>query len=607
MTAPTLRPYQVAQLDAIAAGLAAGTNRLLVKSPTGTGKTVTFAAMLKHPPIVRWLEQFRPADRKMLIVAHRDILLDQAAEKIHAANPHLMVTIEQGERHASPHADVIIASIQTLSAQHFRRLERLLARTQFRIVIVDEAHHAAASTYRAALGCLGFLPTAEEMDGRQNIEAASYEDVVDMEAALKDWDARAPKDRLLVGMTATPNRSDAIGLGCVFQSIAYSYALKDAIADGWLVPIMPWSIETTTSLEEVHLARGDFNQRELADAVNTDRRNDLAVAAWREHAEHMPTLAFTVDVAHAHALALAFADAGYLAVAVSGETPTDVRRRLLKDFQHGKIEVITNCMVLTEGTDLPRAACILHAKPTKSATLYEQMTGRGLRLFPGKDHCVVIDLVDVARRHSLQAAPVLFGLPPSLLAKGQRLEALAEDLDELINKHPGFDVSHALEGQHLTLAQLEAAASTFDIWSIPELGTFGVGRAMNWIKLGPDIYRLRYPWADGIETLQVSRDLLGKWEIVLTLAPSNHGPKRQRTLATGFIFESVAGETAERFVLQDRRSVMKLKDREAPWRARPASTKQLGLLKRLRVPAIPKACTMGQASDLIDLAQARRS
>ena len=608
MTAPTLRPYQVAQLDAIAAGLAAGSNRLLVKSPTGTGKTVTFAAMLKHPPMIRWLEQFKPGDRKMLIIAHREELLDQAAAKIHAANPGLMVTVDQGERHASVHADVIIASIQTLSARRFRRLERLTARTTFRIVIVDEAHHAAARTYRTALVHLGFLPAYNGLGAAEKeIEAANFDDVADMEASLQGWDQVAPQDRLLVGMTATPNRSDAIGLGCVFQSIAYSYALKDAIGDGWLVPIKPWSIETTTSLDEVHLARGDFNQRELADTVNNDRRNELAVAAWLEHARGVSTLAFTVDVAHAHALAAKFTRYGISAAAVSGETPKDERRSHLADFQAGRLEVLCNCMVLTEGTDLPRAGCILHAKPTKSPTLYEQMTGRGLRLFPGKEHCLVIDLVDVARRHSLQAAPVLFGLPPSLLAKGQRLEQLGEDLDDLINKHPGFDIDKALEGQHLTLAQLEAAASTFDIWSIPELGAFGVGRAMNWIKVSPDVYRLRYPWADGTETLQVSRDLLGHWEVVITLAPSNHGAKRQRTLATQVDSDGAAAGIAEAFVLAERRTVMKLKDKDAPWRSRPASIKQLALLKRLRVPTIPRACTMGQASDLIDLAQARRT
>ncbi len=602
---PTLRPYQQAQQDAIANGLEAGSNRLLIKSPTGTGKTVMFASIRQHPSIAQWLGQFKPTDRQMMIIAHREELLDQAAAKIAAANPGLMVMVEQGERRASVYADVIVASIQTLAAMKFRRLKRLLERMTPRIVIVDEAHHSAAATYRTALALMGFLPTADITD-KDNITAATHDDVAEMEAALKGWDGVAPKDRLLVGVTATPNRSDAIGLGCVFQSIVYSYALRDAIADKWLVPIEPWAIETTTSLDEVHIARGDFNQRELADTVNNPQRNALAVAGWREYALHVPTLGFTVDVAHAHDLAGAFVAQGFRWLAISGETPKDDRRMALEQFSNGQLDGIANCMVLTEGTDLPRAGCILHAKPTKSATLYEQMTGRGLRLFPGKEKCIVIDLVDVARRHSLQAAPVLYGLPPGLLVNGKKLDQAADDLEALLAKHQTFDIDKALAGQHLTLEQLAAEATRVDVWAIPELGAFGAGRALEWLKMSEDRFQLQYPWADGVEVLQVVRDLLDKWEVVLTLRPSDYkAQKRQRTIAAGVLTSEAAAGLAEAFVLQERRSVMKLADRDAPWRARPASPKQIGLLQRLRVP-VPKDCTMGQASNLINLAKARR-
>lgn len=599
---PTLRPYQLDQLAAIRGGLEKGTNRLLIKSPTGTGKTVMFSAMLEN--LGAWLEQFPKNDRKMLVIAHREELLDQAAAKIAAANPGLMVMVEQGDRRASVYADVIVASIQTLAAMKFRRLDRLISRVTFRIVIVDEAHHAAADTYRAALVRLGFLPAAEAGKDLENFEAPKYEDVAQMEVALAGWDKRAPQDRLLVGVTATPNRSDAIGLGCVFQSLAYSYALKQAIADGWLVPIEPWAIETDTSLDDVHIARGDFNQRELADAVNNHKRNLLAVAAWQQYALNVPTIGFTVDVEHAHALADAFVKAGHKWQAVSGETPKDDRRMMLEQFSNGQLDGLANCMVLTEGTDLPRAACILHAKPTKSATLYEQMTGRGLRLFPGKEKCVVIDLVDVARRHSLQAAPVLYGLPPGLISKGRTLEQLEEDLEGFREK--GMDLDAILAGKHLTLEQLQAVASTFDIWTIPELGAFGNGRALDWLKVGEDVFRLLYPWADGWETLQVNKDLVGKWEVSLTIKPSAQGQTVQKTIAAQIVTADAAAGLAEAFVLQERRSVTKLKATDAPWRQRPASPAQLALLRRLSVPNIPNPCNMGQASALIDLAKVRR-
>lgn len=617
-----LRAYQVEQQRAIVDAFFVGTNnRILIKSPTGTGKTVMFAALLKHPAIASWLETVgsRP---KMWVIAHREELLDQAAEKIQAENPGLTVDFEQGARRANRYADIIVASIQTLSSGKFSRLKRLL---QYggapAIVIVDEAHHSAAATYRTTLAHLGFLPTSD-ISSSENIEAATHDDVEIMEKALKGWDQVAPKDRLLVGVTATPNRSDAIGLGCVFQTLGYSYALKDAIADGWLVAPVPWVVETEDSLDSVHTARGDFNQKELAETVNNPRRNRQAVKAWHEYASGLPTLAFTVDVQHAEDLATEFRAAGVRAEALSGKTDKGVRRQMLQRFRDRQIDVITNCMVLTEGTDLPIAACILHAKPTKSATLYEQMTGRGLRTHPKdpsgpdrlkadqatfiKPDCIVIDMVDVARKHSLQTAPVLYGLPPGLSAKGQSLQSLSEELEGIATTYPNFDIEQALAGARLSLEEIRIKAKSFDIWTVPQLVAFGAGRAMNWIKMGEDVFRFQYPWQDGVEVLQVSRDILGRYDLSLTLRPSSGAAAtRQRTIATEVESADAAAGLAEAFVLQERRSIMKLKDKDAPWRSRPASPKQEQLLTRLRVP-FKKPITMGQASDMIDLAQARR-
>ncbi len=623
---PQLRGYQTDALDAIVKANAAGTNRVLIKKPTGTGKTVTFAAMLKWPGLASWLQQFPAGSRKMLVIAHREELLDQAADKIRRANPGIMVSIEQGDRMANRHSDVIIASIQTLQATKFRRLKQLLEHNTFRLVVVDEAHHAAAPTYRTALVHLGFLPPADISESTE-IEAATETDAIEMAKHLEDWDAKAPKDRLLVGVTATPNRSDAIGLGCVFQTIAYNYALKQAIDDGYLVPIVPWVAETITSLDDVSTTRGDFNQRELAAAVNNARRNKVAVETWWEKASDRQTLAFTVDVQHAHDLATEFEATGVVAKALSGKTPKDERRAMLEDFRQGRIQVITNCMVLTEGTDLPMASCILHAKPTKSATLYEQMTGRGLRVHPDdpagedrliaaklqasgdaapflKSDCIVIDVVDIARRHSLQTAPVLYGLPPNVDPKGKELGTFERELDEFMEKYPGIDV--AALGR-TSLQQLLVRASTFDIWKVPELGAIAEVVNMGWVKIGDDTFRLQYPWGEGTEIVQVSPTVLGNYEISLTLRPADRNqPPRQRTLAIGFESPAAALSTAEAFVRQDRREVVRLKDKSAPWRDRAASPKQVALLRRLGAP-IRADITMGQASDLIDLANARRA
>jgi superfamily II DNA or RNA helicase len=616
---PTLRPYQEQGLDATATCLQKGLNRVLLKAPTGTGKTVMFAAMLEHPSIKRWLAQFPPRERHMLVIAHREELLDQAAAKIAAANPTLLVSVEQADRYAHPSAEVVVASIQTLAARHGFRLRRLLAQHPFRIVIVDEAHHAAAATYRTALAHLRFLPL-EEVSEEDNAEAATFEDVDKMEQLLRGWDATAPKDRVLVGVTATPNRSDAIGLGCVFQTIAFSYGLREAIQDDWLVPITAWAIDTSDCLDDVRMNRGEFNQKDLAEKVNNAQRNALAVAGWTEHAYNIPTIAFTVDVAHAHDLAEAFTRQGIRAAAVSGETPKDERRETLRRFSEGELEVITNCMILTEGTDLPKAGCILHAKPTKSATLYEQMTGRGLRLHPldpagparsraremgvtfRKTECVVIDLVDVARRHSLQTAPILYGLPPKVKGAGQKLEDMADEWDAIRNAHPNVDLDNILEGRTLTLAELSAQAQRVDVWKVPDLGTFAQGRTLRWARLEADAYRIEYPWGEGHETIVVRKDLLDHWQVALSLrlAGSKHAMP-ERTLAAGVTTADAAAGLAEAFVLQERGSVSRMKATNAGWLARGATPKQLALLARRRVPHNPKTLTAGQASDLIDL------
>jgi len=609
-TAPTLRGYQC---DAGAALEAAffdqGLNRCLIKKPTGVGKTVWFAALMKEFPRLRaWLEQFPPPNRRMLVIAHREELLDQAAEKIRAANPHVVVSIEQGSRKATRFADVVIASIQTLAAPNskFHRLEALMSRGTFRLVVCDEAHHAAASTYRSAFVRLGFLPQGLSSED-SNIDQATLEDVEKMTTALGEWDQQAPKDRLLVGVTATPNRSDAIGLGCVFQSIAYSYALKQAIADGWLVPIEPWVIETGASLDHVGLNRGDFNQRQLAEAVNSEWRNTLAVSAWHERAFGLPTIAFTVDVAHAYAVAEAFRARGVTAAAVSGKTDKDERRQILADYRAGRITVIANCMILTEGTDLPLTECILHLKPTQSATLYEQMTGRGLRIHPGKTRCVVIDLVDVARRHSLQAAPVLYGLPPGLKTAGQDLREVDRELDDFRTKYPSFDVDGALQQGCTSLAELGARAATFDIWTVQSLGSMAAVATFSWVRMG-EAFRLQYPWMDGTETLTVQQDVLGHWDVAVAYrerqGPTGAPVTRQRTLAAQVTTAEEALKLGEAFVTGERSTVTRLADRDAAWRKKPATEGQLRYMAKLRVPVKP-GLTSGEASTLIDMAKAR--
>lgn len=591
----SLRPYQEQALASIVGELAKGNNRLLMQMATGLGKTRTFSALLDYPELLAWRETTQ--NHRTLVIAHREELLDQSCETLRTLNPSRMVSIEQGGRYANRHSDVVVASIQTLAASKCRRLLDLIRFQPFGVVIIDEAHHAAAPSYRTVLVHLGFLPPEDASDDENDEEV----DAEALQADLAAWDAVAPTDRLLLGVTATPNRSDAVGLGCVFQSISFTYPIRKGVEDGWLVPIVPWVVDTSVSLDGVRTNRGDFNQRELADAVNNEHRNGLAVDAWHKHAHLRPTLAFTVDVQHAHDLAGAFRAKGIRAAAISGETPKDERRALLNDFKRGQLDVLTNCMILTEGTDLPLTSCILHAKPTKSATLYEQMTGRGLRLHDGKADCIVIDMVDIAKRHSLQAAPMLYGLPPGLSsAKGKKLGELAEAWETFQSSHPGINVEKL---GRVAIEQLQVKASTFNVWEVQSLGAFGAGRAMNWVKTAADTFRLQYPWQDGQETITVAPDLLGQFAVSCTFRP-REGNVRQRTLAPSVASADDGAAIAEAYVLAERRSVTALTDKDAKWRKAPASERQLEYLRKKRIPFGPNL-TKGTASDLIELSKAR--
>lgn len=598
----TLRDYQHDMLDAIHREIGKGTRRILIRSATGTGKTVTFAHLLKHGGIASFLSQFPENERRMLIIAHREELLDQAAAKMVACNPNLVVTVEQGDRVASRYSDVVVASIQTLIAKDGARLDRLMRDMRFRIVVVDECHHAAAKSYREVLHRLGFLPSPDSNTG--SVDMSDQAIIAAAETRLAEWDAVAPKDRVLIGFTATPNRSDAVGLSVVFQTIAFSYGMKDAVEDGHLVPIRAFAVETDTSLDNVKTTAGEFNQRDLAETVNTPQRNVAAFGAWREHAEGRASLVFTVDVQHAHDAAGVWQKAGYRFEAISGETPKEQRRALLRDFQSGAIDGLCNAMLLTEGTDLPRASCLVHLKPTKSATLYEQMTGRGLRLYDGKTDCVVIDMVDIARKHTLQAAPMLYGLPPELAAQGKELKEVERELAALRDEFPTVDIAELIAGL-TTLDGLRAQLAELKVWDVQPLPEGIVASTrLDWLRLGGAL-RISYPWRDGNETLEVTQDILGHWDAVRTFRSRDAGTVDQGTILTGVHSMEEAAMRAEQFITDQRATVVSMKARDAGWKGKPASPKQLAFLRRLKVPFGPNLSS-GEASRLIDIAKSRK-
>lgn len=381
-----LHPYQGDAVEAVDVELEKHRSTLVVM-PTGTGKTVTFAAIA---------ERWRPRGR-ILVVAHREELIDQAADKIERFTD-LKCAIEMGDRRVQPDLfglpDVVVASVQTLSRPNRRAV---FVRDTFALVIVDEAHHSASDQY---LEVLDYFSVAK-----------------------------------VLGVTATPDRADERGLGVAFESVAYVYEIRDAIEQGFLVPIR----QTSVQIESLELAgcrvsrdSGDLSDQDLESVLMDERvLHEMAVPTI-ELSGQRPTIVFTASVAHAHALAevLNRYKPGSAAGIDGTSMKRDARRATLEAAAGGQIQYLTNCAVLTEGYDNPPISCVVMARPTTSRALYTQCVGRGTRLSPetGKRDLLVLHLVGNAGRHALvSAVDILDGGKTDKEARQLALKMIAEE------------------------------------------------------------------------------------------------------------------------------------------------------------------------------------
>src|SRR5438876_4532529 len=274
-----LRPYQSEALNAVRDAYKADKRRVIVSLPTGTGKTVVFA----HFPRVLKMR------KRLLVLAHREELLLQARDKFQSIDPELKAEIEQAGSRASADAKVVIASVPTL-ARNAARLARLQP-DEFSIIVVDEAHHAVAPSYRRIFDHFGLF--------------------------------KPGVPRYLIGFTATPRRGDKHGLGEVFEEVCYARDMREMIACRYLCPITGWRIDTDLSLDNVKVRHGDFVESQLARVVNTPLRNTLLVKAYRDFAEGRLAIIFCVDVAHAQDVNRAFEVAGIRAAPDWGERSRD--------------------------------------------------------------------------------------------------------------------------------------------------------------------------------------------------------------------------------------------------------------------------------------------
>jgi superfamily II DNA or RNA helicase len=342
-----LRPYQTAARDAVLSEWEDGRRRTLLVLPTGTGKTIVFSAVIANRVA---------AGERVLVLAHRGELLEQAADKLQKSTG-LMCAVEKAEESClGSWFRVAVGSVQSLM-----RPQRLgqFPEDYFGSIIIDEAHHCLSDSYQRVLE---HFPEAN-----------------------------------VLGVTATPDRTDMRNLGQYFDSLAYEYTLPRAIRDGYLSPIKALTVPLKLDISQVGIAAGDYKAGELGTALEPYLEQIAYTmqnyCAGRRTVVFLPLVATSQkfrDILQAH---------GFRAAEVNGNS--EDRAEVLRDFAAGKYDVLCNSMLLTEGWDCPEVDCIIVLRPTKSRSLYCQMVGRGTRLAPGKEYLLLLDFLWHVERHEL--------------------------------------------------------------------------------------------------------------------------------------------------------------------------------------------------------------
>jgi ATP-dependent helicase IRC3 len=480
-----------------------------------------------------------------LVLAHRDELIEQAVDKIRSVSPTTDIGVVKAERNECA-ASVVVASVQTLSRPErlaaFTAQRSMFASALLETVIVDEAHHAVADTYRRVLDAVG----AFRADGP-----------------------------LTLGVTATADRGDGVALAGIWQEIVFERGLLPMIRSGYLCDLRAVRVHIAADFDQVRVRAGDFVAHDIDVAMRAANAPEHVVAAYQQHAVGRKTIVFTPSVRLAHEIAVAFRTAAVRAEALDGETPYDERRLILERFREGETQIVSNCAVLTEGFDEPSVNCVIVARPTRSRSFYVQMIGRGTRIYPGKTDCLIVDLVGASKRHQLVTAASLFGL---------ELDDLADN--SLIN------VMMERERREREAQEYAAFVATQDRLVSESVDLFATHR-LNWIADVENRFILPIP-PDG--TVYLTTEDHQRWNVEVA------GKNQPRRVIASDLDLGYAQGTAEDYVRG--LGVSWLVKRDAPWRLQPASEKQLEALRRWRV-AVQPGLTKGEASDLLTKAVAR--
>ena len=516
-----LRDYQTDAIDAIEKSWANGTTRPAVVLPTGAGKTVVFSHLAARA---------HERTGRTLVLAHREELLNQAAAKIRSVAPHLKTGIVKAERDEHDGSDIVVASVQTLAVP--RRRERI---ENVGLVIVDEAHHAAADSYRTVLnhfGCFDGTPAA--------------------------------------GFTATMARQDG-GLADIWEDVVFRLDILTMISRKFLVDVRGKSVVVEgLDLSQVKSRGGDYQEGQLG-AVLAESGAPKAVAdAYVRFASDRPGVVFTPTVETAQQMAEVLNEAGISTACVWGEMTSADRRSALARYEKGDVQVLANCMVLTEGFDAPWASCCVVARPTRSAPLYVQMVGRVLRTFPGKKDALVLDVAGVTGRHKLASIVDLTEAKVKSVSENETLGEAAEEAGIVI-KGNAIKVSGWAD---VDLFEESAVA-----WQHTRGG--------QWFVAVPDreYFLIRGETQETYRVRSVDK------------AGAVTSPPDDRDLSLTFAMQQAEGYA--------RRQARSIADRGARWRGQAPTDRQLEACRKLRI-AVPRGATKGVVNDLMSVAFASK-
>jgi superfamily II DNA or RNA helicase len=520
--------------------------RLAIVLPTGGGKTVVFAHLCAD------LLRQNPAGR-VLVLVHTDELVRQAVEKINDHAPELIVGVVKAKENETT-ADVIVGSVQTLRNKRRRdQLRNVVA------VIVDECHHAAATTYMTILNHFGCFD---------------------------------PKGARAIGFTATLVRGDDKSLSTVWQDVPFSRDISWMIRKRYLIPVGGKAVQVPDlNLRDVKSTRKDFREGELGEALADSLAPELIVKAYLEHAPDRKAILFAPTVASATVFAEAFSDLGVSCEVVHGALKQDVRDAILARHRAGITKVIANCMVLTEGYDDPEVDCIIVARPTKSKGLYIQMVGRGLRVDPARPYddqdCLILDVVGANALHDLRSVIDLSEkkLDPQKAREGKTLTELEDE----------FDAGEGVEEDAPVFYQGDVEIREFD-----PLGKVNPSKV--WLKTerghhflpagtGAYVFLMAWPRPDVWSVAMCAREPSGVVE---------RGGVTRSVLTTEYRALSLedAMLAAEDIALDLGAASMNLANKKAPWRRGPVSEKMKNMAKALGI-SVSDADTAGKVSDRI--------